>query len=211
MNNIHVTACQGAKICPSVDFRVYFARGITKRGKVVPEAPGPRTAKLFVAVLAPEGLLGEVESSLSRAFGSLDLKSPVFLFSFTDYYQAEMGSDLYRQFVAAETLVPQNALPEIKRRTMWIERQLSPSGERTLRRRVNLDPGYLTPAKIVLASTKDYAHRIYLDQGVFGDLHLKYEQGAYQPLPWTYPDYRTPEALTFFAELRRLYLRGRAA
>jgi len=176
----------------------------------VKEVPGARNAKLFFAILAPEGLLAAVESSLSAAFGPLDLKSGVFPFSFTEYYEAEMGSGLYRRFVAAEALIAQNILPEIKHRTNQIEGQFSLAGERTLRRRVNLDPGYLTPAKIVLASTKDYAHRIYLDQGVFGDLHLKYEQGVYQPLPWTYPDYRTPEALTFFAELRRLYLRGRA-
>jgi len=175
----------------------------------VREAPGARNAKLFIAILAPESLLADAESSLSAAFGPLDLKSEVFPFSFTDYYEAEMGPGLSRRFVAAEALIAQNTLPEIKHRTNQIEGQFSPAGERTLRRRINIDPGYLTPAKVVLASTKDYAHRIYLDQGIFGDLHLRYEQGAYQPLPWTYPDYRTRQALTFFTELRRLCLRSR--
>jgi hypothetical protein len=171
---------------------------------------GPGNARLFIAILAPERLLAEAEGSLSAAFGPLDLKSRSFPFSFTDYYRAEMGPDLYRRFVAAETLISQDALPEIKHLTLRIEGRFSAPGEGVRRRRINLDPGYLTPAKIVLASTKDYAHRIYLDQGIFADLHLKYEQGAYQPLPWTYPDYRTPEAMTFFMELRRLYQRGAA-
>ncbi|MFQ5848843.1 MAG: DUF4416 family protein [Candidatus Methylomirabilales bacterium] len=168
----------------------------------------PRKAKLFIAILAPGSLLEEVEASLHAAFGPLELKSRTFPFSFTDYYRAEMGADLFRRFVAPQTVIPQDALPDIKHRTMQIERQFSLPGETSPRRRVNLDPGYLTPAKIILASTKDYAHRIYLDQGIFGDLHLKYEQGAYQPLPWTYPDYRTPEALAFFAEVRQGYLQA---
>jgi len=172
----------------------------------VADVSTPRQGKLFIAILAPESLLADAENSLHAAFGSFALKSPTLAFLFTDYYQGEMGSDLYRSFVAIEKLIPQDALPEIKHRTTWIERQFSLSGERLPRRRINLDPGYLTPAKIVLVSTKDYAHRIYLGQGIFGDLQLKYEHGAYQPLPWTYPDYRTHEALTFFAELRRLYL-----
>lgn len=169
------------------------------------EAPA-RTAKLFIAILAPQSLLGEAESSLDAAFGSLDLQSHTVAFTFTDYYQAEMGSDLYRRFVAPRTLISQDAMVEIKHRTNEIESRFSVPGDRP-RRRINLDPGYLTPAKVVLASTKDYAHRIYLGRGIFGDLHFRYEQGMYHPLPWTYPDYRTPEALTFFAELRRLYLR----
>jgi hypothetical protein len=165
--------------------------------------PKTRPATLFIAILAPENLLDEAEARLSRAFGPLDLRSAAFPFTFTDYYQAELGTGLLRRFVAATTLIPQNALPEIKHRTGAIERELSAAGEGAPRRRVNLDPGYLTPAKIVLASTKDCAHRLYLDHGIFGDLHLTYEQGAYQSLPWTYPDYRTQEALSFFTELRR--------
>ena len=170
-----------------------------------------RTAKLFIAILAPHSLLEDAETSLDAAFGALDLKSAIFPFTLTDYYQAEMGPNLYRRFVAPQPLILENAIPDIKHRTIAIERQFSVSGERTIRRRINLDPGYLTPAKIVLASTKDYAHRIYLGHGIFGDLHLRYQQGMYQPFPWTYPDYRTPEARTFFAELRRLYLRERQA
>lgn len=161
---------------------------------------------LFIAILAPDPFLAEAETALGAAFGSFDLKSRTFPFSFTDYYKAEMGPHLYRRFVASRIPIPQETLPEIKHRTIGIEKQFSLSEEGRYRRRINLDPGYLTPAKIVLASTKDYAHRIYLGQGIFGDLHLKYEQGAYQPLPWTYPDYQTQEALTFFAELRQIFL-----
>lgn len=170
------------------------------------EPKTPRKGKFFIAILAPEHLLTEVEDSLLEAFGPLDLRSRTFPFSFTDYYLAEMGPHLYRRFVAIQNLISQDALQEIKHQTIGIERDCSGSGESVPRRRVNLDPGYLTPAKVVLASTKDYAHRIYLGRGIFGDLQLKYEQGTYQPLPWTYPDYLTEEAGTFFAELRRIYL-----
>ncbi len=170
------------------------------------KAQTARSGKFFIAILAPEHLLGEAESALQGAFGPLDLRSRTFPFDFTDYYMAEMGSDLYRRFVAMQHPISQDTLQDIKHRTNSIERDFSLSGEKFAGRRVNLDPGYLTPAKIVLASTKDYAHRIYLGHGIFADLQLKYEQGAYQPLPWTYPDYRTEEALTFFAELRRLFL-----
>jgi len=168
-----------------------------------------RHAKLFVAILAPQALLGEAENSLDAAFGPLDLKSLIFPFTFTDYYQEEMGSDLYRRFVAHRALIPQDALPDIKHRTREIEGHFSLAGTRA-RRRINLDPGYLTSAKVVLASTKECAHRIYLGRGIFGDLHLRYEHGIYQPFSWTYPDYRTPEALTFFDDMRRLYLRETA-
>ena len=175
-------------------------------GLAMEVASAARHAKLFIAILAPQRLLEEAETSLHAAFGALDLKSYIFAFTFTDYYQPEMGSNLHRRFVAVRTLIPQDAMPEIKHRTNEIERQFCLIGER-IRRQINLDPGYLTSAKVVLASTKDYAHRIYLGRGIFGDLHFRYEQGMYQPLPWTYPDYRTPEALTFFAEMRRYYLR----
>ncbi|MFQ5883107.1 MAG: DUF4416 family protein [Candidatus Methylomirabilales bacterium] len=167
----------------------------------------PQKAKLFIAILAPEGLFGDAEISLDAAFGPIDLKSHTLPFSFTDYYEAEMGANLYRRFVGHQRLIPPDALAEIKQRARGIEQQFLLSGERTRRRRINLDPGYLTAAKIVLASTKDYAHRIYLGQGIFGDLHFRHERGVYRPLPWTYPDYCTQEALTFFDELRRLYLR----
>lgn len=206
MNNTHVTHCQAGKICLNAHPSVSYGRA-RRRYKAVATAKTERNAKLFIAILAPEGLLEEAEDSLTPTLGPLDRKSRAFPFSFTDYYRAEMGSNLYRRFVAVEDLIAQDVLVEIKRRTNRIERErFGLSGEKILRRRVNLDPGYVTPAKIVLASTKDYAHRIYLGQGIFGDLQLKYEQGAYQPLPWTYPDYRTHEALTFFAELRRLLL-----
>jgi len=162
--------------------------------------------KLFVAILAPGDFLGAAEAALERVFGPLDLQSPVLPFTFTDYYEAEMGTHLLRKFVAFSLLIPQEGLAEIKHRTNAVERGFASWRSGKSCRRVNLDPGYLTAAKVVLASTKDYAHRIYLGQGIFAYLHLKYEQGAFQPLPWTYPDYRTPEALAFFAEARRRYL-----
>jgi hypothetical protein len=169
-----------------------------------PQAHHP--VKLFVAILTPQGFLEEAEATLEQVFGPLDLQSPALPFLFTDYYEAEMGTHLLRKFVAFSSLIPQEGLVDIKHRTNAMESGFASFRSGKMCRRVNLDPGYLTAAKVVLASTKDYAHRISLGQGIFADLHLTYEHGAYQPLPWTYPDYRTPEALAFFAEARRLYL-----
>ncbi len=172
----------------------------------MPELKVHHPAKLFVAILAPQGLPGQVEATLEKTFGPVDLQSPILPFTFTGYYEAEMGTDLVRKFVAFSSLIPQEDLVEIKHQTNAMEKAFASLRSGKLCRRVNLDPGYLTAAQVVLASTKEYAHRIYLGQGIFADLHLKYEHGAYQPLPWTYPDYRTPEALAFFSEARRLYL-----
>jgi hypothetical protein len=76
-------------------------------------------------------------------------------------------------------------------------------------RPLNLDPGYITLAKLVLASTKDHAHRIYLSQGIYAEITLNYRAGSWQPLPWTYPDYRRSDFQEFFTNCRE-YLKGRA-
>jgi len=123
---------------------------------------------------------------LEEKLGPVEGISPVLPFSYTDYYTPEMGKDLVKRFLALRHLWPAGDLPKIKAMTWDLEKKTSVDGRRT----INLDPGLLTPEKLVLATGKDAGHRIYIGDGVFGDLHLLYQKGSYKPLPWTYPDYR---------------------
>jgi hypothetical protein len=161
--------------------------------------------KLFVGVLvASEDLAPSVESQLCSAFGPLDHRSPVLPFTFTDYYRRETGDRILRVFFSFETLIDGAQLPEIKCRTNALEETFATAGA-AVRRPVNLDPGYLEHSKIVLASTKNFYHRMYLGRGIFGEVTMHFRDGAYQFFPWTYPDYKSPEYQAFFLELRSIY------
>jgi hypothetical protein len=145
-----------------------------------------------------EDALKRLESLLSK----IDLESDTYPFNFTDYYLAEMGSLLKKRMVSFQELVPADTLPEIKLATNYIEKEFIQNEGRT----VNIDPGYICTAKLILATTKDYDHRIYLNRGIFGDVHLKYQGGKFIPNNWTYPDYRQENIIKFFEEVRRVYL-----
>ena len=114
-----------------------------------------------------------------------------------------MGQGLLRRFVAFETLVSQDLLADIKHKTIEMENKWAVSGKR----RINVDPGMLTAERLVLATTKNYTHRIYLGKGIFADLTLIYHRGGFKPLDWTYPDYKTQWSLDFWKEARKFYLR----
>ncbi|GAB4334821.1 MAG: DUF4416 family protein [Calditrichia bacterium] len=145
-----------------------------------------------------ETALKELEKLISR----VQQKSEIFEFDFTTYYEPEMGSGLLKQMLGFEGLFPVEILPDIKVATNELELKLS----RQAARKINLDPGYLTAAKLVLATTKDYDHRLYLGRGIFGDVHLRFRQKHFLPNEWTYPDYRQPEILRFFEEVRAQYM-----
>lgn len=153
--------------------------------------------------MVPSVQLESVLASLENCIGPVEAKSAVFDFSFTDYYRAEMGPDLKKLFVSFAVLADPDALPLFKHDTNAIESEWLTKG----RRQVNLDPGYITGAKLVLASTKDFAHRVYIGKGIYGDNHLRFVHGAFTVNPWTYPDYKTPAALSFFADVRQSYLK----
>jgi hypothetical protein len=161
--------------------------------------------KLFVGVLvSSENLLAGVESELSATYGPVDYRSPVVPFTFTDYYRHETGDSILRVFFSFERLIEANTLPEIKRFTNLMEARLA-IHDASVKRPVNLDPGYIEHAKVILASTKNFYHRMYLADGIFGEVTMHYRNGAYEFFPWTYPDYKSPEYQAFFQELRRIY------
>ena len=142
-------------------------------------------------------------SLLEETFSMIELKSEPYDFSdFTDYYESELGSGLKKFFVVFAKLQPPEILPQFKINTNKIETRFIKENKR----QINIDPGYLSEAKVVLATTKNYDHRIYLHDGIFADLHLKFTQKSFQSQPWTYPDYKQEKVIEFFIELRHRYL-----
>jgi hypothetical protein len=151
-------------------------------------------------ISAFEELFGSTADALSRELGPVALACEVFPFDFTKYYNSEMGEKLLRTYVAFGAECREEELPSMKSLASSLEREfLYPQ---TDRRRINLDPGVLTAEHLVLASHKRAAHRICLGDGVYAELELIFARGTYQPLPWTYPDYRTPAARSFFERIR---------
>ncbi|HUU10965.1 MAG TPA: DUF4416 family protein [Phycisphaerae bacterium] len=159
--------------------------------------------RLFVGMLsAYPGAFADAESRLAETLGPVDLRSDVFAHEFTEYYRDEMGHPLVRYFASFERLIAPGDLAAVKRLAGRIEAGMAEKGEWPVARPVNLDPGYIAPSKLVLASTKDFSHRIYLDDAIYGEVTLLYQHGAWKSLEWTYPDYRTPEYHGFFTQVR---------
>jgi hypothetical protein len=138
--------------------------------------------------------------------GSIALRSAPFDFIETDYYTATMGSELKKQFLAFERPIDPAALAGIKRQTNDWEAEYAALGLHPESRPLNLDPGYITAAKLVLASTKDHAHRIYLRDGIYAEVTLSYRHRRWQPMEWTYPDYRREDYQQFFTKCRERVL-----
>jgi hypothetical protein len=167
----------------------------------------PRPAapvKLFAGLLSGDpDLLRRARQLLSRALGPVDFESDCWPFDQTDYYADEMGPGLQRWFLGFAELVRPDRLAEIKRITNDLEQQIAADCLLPdIPRPVNIDPGYLDLTKLVLATTKDRGHRIYLGQGIYAEVTLQYSHNAWQTLPWTYPDYTRPEYHAFFTRLR---------
>lgn len=153
-------------------------------------------------IMARGDLSGPVLRRLADYFGPPDLVGPWRPFTATAYYEPEMGPHLGRQLAAFLHLADPGQLARWKRFTNHLEAAFSLGG----RRLVNLDPGYVAGERLVLATGKNYTHRLYLEQGVYGDLTLLYSKDGFQALPWSYPDYATGELPALLALIRRKYL-----
>ena len=163
----------------------------------------PLPVKLIVGMIAKDtALFGKLQDVLTKKFGRLDALSPVFEFNLTDYYLREFGTDLKRLFLSFERLISPESLTKIKQATNALEKRFS---KKAGQRRVNLDPGYVTLSKLVLASTKNYGHRIYAGSGIFQEITLYFQDGTFRPGRWTYPDYRTQDHILFFNTVREKY------
>jgi hypothetical protein len=162
----------------------------------------PTQALLIVAATSryPDVLEVGLEQCETR-FGPVHAKSEAFEFTETSYYQTEMGEGLKKQFWAFHLINP-GRLAAIKRQTNEWESEFAALKLHPEPRPLNLDPGYITLAKLVLASTKDHAHRIYLSDGIYAEVTLSYRRGGWQPFAWTYPDYRRSDFQEFFTRCR---------
>ena len=163
----------------------------------------PRPVKLIVSMFTGDRtLLGLARSALDSRFGRIDYESELLPFDHTSYYEPEFGAGLLRQVVAFAELIDPGRLADVKRTTNDMEMAQAVGG----RRRVNLDPGYVSLSKMVLATTKDYSHRVYIGRGIHAEVTLHYRKGAFCPWPWTYPDYASAPYLAIFAKIRELYV-----
>lgn len=163
----------------------------------------PTPVKLVMPMLAGSGAwLERATQALCAQLGPASYVSDDLTFDQTDYYSTEMGAGLLRRFVTFEGLVDPACLAQVKTLTNALESEWSQAGQRT----INLDPGYLSAAKLVLATTKDYAHRIYLGQGIYAEVTLLYRHGAFEALPWTYPDYQSAAYHRILGEIRSRYM-----
>jgi hypothetical protein len=171
----------------------------------------PEVVKLIASLFSGDGrMLGDAVQALSEKYGKADFISVPAPFTYTDYYEKEFGGSLIRRFIAFERLIRPETLPDVKLWTNALEKRLSAEG----RRRVNIDPGYLAKAHLILATGKGYTHRPSLREGIFADLTLIYRDKSFHTLPWTYPDYAGGEVIGMLTRIRERYLlqlKGKAA
>lgn len=165
----------------------------------------PRVKLICGIISSEERFFNKAEEHLVRLYGPLDLSSPFFPFDFTDYYEKQMGKGLKRQFLSFVNLVSPETLSAIKVRTNSLEGEIREEMKQN-RRIVNLDPGYLTASALIMATAKDFAHRIPLQEGIYAHLELLFGKNVVRTLDWTYPDYRTDGYQKFFLDVRRVYL-----
>jgi hypothetical protein len=152
-----------------------------------------------------EAALAWGRAELEQAFGPIAQASTAFAFTETGYYQATMGPGLLKQLVAFQRLIAPEALASIKLQTNAMEERLARLERFPDVRPLNLDPGILTLGKFILATTKDQQHRIYLRDGIYAEVTLRYQGGSFEPWPWTYADYRRADVQAFLQLVRSAY------
>ena len=159
--------------------------------------------KMICGLISAEAsLLDEAAVELGRRIGAIEAASETWAFDFTEYYYQEMGRPLWRRFVSFAGLKPADGLAGLKVATNAIEDEFAGRTGAKVARPVNLDPGYIEESKLVLASMKNFSHRICLGQGVFGELTLMYRGGSWEALPWTFPDFASGRYDGFLSDVR---------
>lgn len=167
-------------------------------GKIRTLEPVTPVASVFTS---DEGLFESVQMALSQRLGPCIYVSSVLPFYHTDYYTTEMGEDLKRCIFAFAELIDPSKLPALKYWSNSLEQDWAVDSKR----RVNIDIGYISLGKLVLASTKNHSHRLYLADGIYGEVTLRFVSGHFQPWPWTYPDYASPKYRKICDEIRELH------
>jgi len=168
--------------------------GITK--EYIPE-------KLIIGILTVEKKLPDpLIQRVVKNFGSIERIDGPYPFTYTQYYNEEMGEDIQKFFLTFEKLVSPDCLAEIKEFTNLVEDEWSSGNKRS----INLDPGILSETRFILATTKDRGHRVPLKNGMYAEVTLIYMHKEFQPLPWTYADFCDPKYRILLKEIRKSYL-----
>ena len=151
-----------------------------------------------------ESALAWTVEQTTRHWGKLALQSSVFDFTETDFYTESMGTELKKQFLAFDGLIDPGEIAPTKLLSNELEEKYAAQANHPEQRPLNVDPGYISEAKLVLATTKDRDHRIYLEQGVFAEVTLHFRGRQWTSSRWTYPDYQRPDFQEFFTKCRQL-------
>jgi len=167
------------------------------------ELKDPNPVRLIIGILAAnQDCLQAAGEALISEFGNSDFVSDIWPFTQTDYYKDQTGENILRQFVSIEELIDLGTLAQIKHRTNKLEQKLAAELTLDLPRPVNLDPGIIEPSKLILASTKNYSHRIYIGEKMYAEVTLIFDKSRWRPLEHTYPDYRQQCYFDFFDKVR---------
>lgn len=172
-----------------------------KNNIFVPQSSQNQSALLFQAITVNNlSLLTQIESLLESYYGPIKQKTQVFRFDkLSQYYKKEMGETLYKCFYVFEKPVSLEKFYRYKIESQSIEKMFSLKGKRN----ANIDPGSLTLYQLSLLTTKAFSHRTYLSEGIYAEVTLIAKADKYCDLPWTYPDYKTPEALDYFSQAKK--------
>jgi len=164
--------------------------GFKQTGKVI----------YFNAILYNKDLVKDPDAIVAPIFGEPILRSPEFDFSHTSYYEPEMGENLVKYFALYDCVDYPDDLPDYKIQAVGIEDENQVEGKRI----INIDPGYLALEKIVAASTKNFTHRVYIRDNIYGDMQFLRRKGRYVPMEWTFQDYSFDFTLGFFEKARKI-------
>jgi len=165
------------------------------------KAGSAESGLLFVGTLCSDPVFfAKSKEILQKIFGKILFASPPSPWDYSLYYKDELGWPIVRQFIFFKDLIDAGNLPAIKLKSNEIEERLSFNN----RRGINLDPGYLTLAKVVLASTKNYSHRIYLGEGIYGEVTLIYQDNTFKPHLFTYRDFQDRGCIELFMSARAM-------
>jgi hypothetical protein len=162
----------------------------------------PALTKIFFGIIYKDSKGLEFAMRKISGIGKMDVQTIEIPFAFTDYYKEEMGENLKRKWISIEKIIPENELADLKHTAISWEKELTFGGRRTL----NCDPGGICDNRVVLVTTKNFSHRIYLGKGIFGEVTLIYIGDKFQPQKWTYPDYQSDIFQDFAKKCKKKFL-----